>query len=263
MVALLALEAQGSLLAVANHTVTGSSNRAGGGSRGLVYGFSRASRTRMIRKMSRLQPEKVSFVTLTYPARFPRPDEAKNHLRALFERFRRRFKQSSGIWRMEYQDRGAPHFHVIFFNLPFVPFEELRRWWTEIISDYVDEHRPHVRIEQIRSKRGALHYVAKYAAKMSAAETLGSPFFNLDAYLHAGRVWGCFNSPALPYAPQVYIEFLTSDPRALPEIKKVMRRYYPSITKARFRGGVLLHDKCYDLHADLIRLMSLYGADLG
>lgn len=257
MTVLLALEQQGTLLAVANRATPG--YRAGGGTRGKVTTFSNASRMRLIRKMSRLEPRKISFLTLTYPERFPSPQEAKQHLRALLERFRRRFPHMSAIWRLEFQQRGAPHFHLICFEMPYVGFREIRQWWTEIIVKYVDNHEPRVRIEKINSRRGAMWYVAKYLGKVEQSQAGVSSIFIHDAYLHAGRVWGCFNQSWLPYAPLVYTEILTSNPRAIADVKKVMRRYWSRTNKRRFHGAVVLTDAAQQLNADLIRLMLLYG----
>jgi len=256
----IAVEAQGNLLAIA--VKSDAAPRKGGGIRGLVYGFSRASRLRMIKKMNRLRPDNVKFITLTYPARYPRPDEAKKHLRALFERFRRAYPKSSAIWRLEYQERGAPHFHLICFNMPFLPFHELRNMWSEIIYKYVDLQLPFVRIEKLKSNRGALYYVSKYVAKMSDDGAVAGALLNLDAYLHAGRVWGVFNSQFLPFAPKVYITILDREPRSAAECKKLMRRHYAYMNKQRDKGGVIFTEKAYSLHNALIRLLIKYADPL-
>src|SRR5690554_2824154 len=126
------LEGQGNLLAVATsykHVYRPTV----GGKRGAVTEFSAGSRRRLLRLIARLEKTRTTFITLTYPAEFPDPRTAKEHLRALFERIRRRVPEASGIWRLELQERGAPHFHLLMFNLPYISFETLRSWWQEII----------------------------------------------------------------------------------------------------------------------------------
>lgn len=259
----IAVEAQGMLLAIAR--LSDATTTLSGGVRGLVTGFSAGSRQRLIRKMARLRPDSVKFITLTYPARFPTPEIAKNHLRALMERFRRACPGMSAIWRMEFQERGAPHFHILAFNMPFLPFQELRRVWREIIKKYFDGKGPFVRIEKIKSQRGAMYYAAKYCAKISREEADGgggTTLFNNVTYLHAGRVWGVHNASKLPFAPKIYITILDADRRSLPECKKLMRRFWERMNKSRDKGGVIFTDHAYSLHSALIRLLIHYADPL-
>lgn len=230
------LEAQGNLVAIKpSYSLSG---KYGGGTRGSVTTFSAHSRRRMLRKLARIAPKRVVFVTLTYPERYPDPAQAKNHLRAFFERIRRRFPQSSGIWRMEFQERGAPHFHILFCELPFIPFSELRRWWSEIIHDFVDGHLPRVRIEKIKSRRGAFYYCAKYCAKM---DTPGVVPLSLSSthICTVGRFWGVFNRNHLPYAEQLYaiVEIMFED--GFKQCKAAMREVAPEQYPSDSRGRVI------------------------
>jgi hypothetical protein len=227
------LEAQGSLLSLSVDWKT-KDRRVAGGVRGDVLTFSRQSRLRLLRKIARVNADKAVFVTLTYPARFPSSKRAKEHLRAFLEKIRRRYPAASAIWKLERQSRGAPHFHLLFFNLPFIPFSMLRRWWAHTIAAFVDEHLPRVRIERVRSQNGVMYYAAKYCAKADAGGGVnlslstahictllmmtapGSSVWSrafafrmylaLVASLRDGRVWGVFNRDAVPYHPHHVIE---------------------------------------------------------
>lgn len=199
-----------------------------------------------MRKTARLRATKATFLTLTYPSRFPSSSEAKSALRALFERIRRRWPQASGIWRLEYQQRGAPHFHVIFFGLPFIPHKTIRSWWAEIISDYVDETLPFVRIEFVRSRRGIMHYVSKYVAK-----TTDEGLFNSLAYPHVGRWWGVFNKDHLPYAVRVFVVLSGVTWDGLDRAKDLMRWEWSGISRYRGKGACLFTDRPYILQAEL------------
>lgn len=246
------VEAQGNLIALKGSF--SSVAKRGGGGRGVVSEFTAASRRRMLRKLARLAPKRVVFVTLTYPARFPDPMVAKQHLRAFFERIRRRFPDASGIWRLELQERGAPHFHILFCELPFIPFTELRRWWTEIIRAYVDGHLPRVRIEQIKSRRGAFYYCAKYCAKMDGQGV--SPLSLSSTHICTpGRFWGVFNRNKLPMAERLYaiVEILT--PVGFADCKRMLNEISPELYPNKYRGKVCFAADSLTLFKVMIELL--------
>ena len=96
----------------------GGGGRRGGGRRGRVLGFSVASRRRLqAALLSRLDPaaageSRLWWITLT--GRTGLTAEFKAVFRAAVERVRRRFPAGWGlVWRLEYQARGAPHFHIL------------------------------------------------------------------------------------------------------------------------------------------------------
>ena len=179
--------------------------------RGKVTGFSAGSRTRMFDMFHKLEIKvKPIFLTLTYGEDYPDAQTAKANLRAFLERIRRlpSCGETSAIWRMEFQERGAPHFHIIFFNLPFIKKENIQKWWGEIVG----VEKPFTRIERIKSHRGVMAYVSKYVAKLQDG---GDSGFNSLTYLHAyrakygeniGRVWGKFEAVNLPFAASITLE---------------------------------------------------------
>lgn len=171
--------------------------------RGLIKGFSRPSRKRFIEDIQRLSAADLGelypkFISLTYRHRVD-VEQAKANLRSLFERFRRRWPESSGYWRMELQKRGVYHFHLIMFGLPWLPHVVLQGMWEEIIGWDLQREGCHVQvnIKGIQSVKMLTSYVAKYAAKLGDSE----PLLDNASYLHAGRWWGKFNRACLPYAP--------------------------------------------------------------
>lgn len=216
------LSAQGRLLKV---SVCGGGGGGTKGKRSAVTLFSRASRLRLLQKMATIKSNglKSVFITLTYGQNFPSPREAKRHLDTFLKRVRRHHDGVSGFWRLEFQERGAPHFHLLLFGLPYVPKEKIASWWGEIVgADYWDtsvfpNRVPFTRIEALHSHKHASRYVAKYVAKADA-EGGG---FNIASYLtdegefihpqtgdncgSIGRWWGVFNADALPLADLVEI----------------------------------------------------------
>lgn len=252
------LEAQGTLLATKWHI--GDVSPPPRGNRGIVTDFSKGSRRRLIRKIARLNAPKAVFLTLTYPQRFPDGKRAKEHLRAMLERLRRRYPKMSAIWRLEYQMRGAPHFHLICFDLPFVPFEEMRVWWASVISEFVDDHAPRIRLEMMRSSRGIMHYVSKYVAKLPEAQPTeengdGFSIFIPITYLHVGRWWGVFNKEFLPYAPLHYVEIRIETGKGFYDCKRFMRKIWSGMNKSRSRGGVVFSEQSTRAYVHMVLLL--------
>ena len=247
-----AIEAQGSLVALAARI--SHKKKMPPAHRGIVTVFSRGSRRRLIKKMRRLAQgvEKAFFVTLTYPERFPDGTIAKQHQRALMERIRRLHPEASAIWRIEYQKRGAPHFHHIWFNLPYIPQQMLRDMWSEIIAEYITDQKPFVRIEMVRSRRGIMYYVGKYVAKMGHEEDHEmhegqdkQGLFNSVSYLHAGRWWGIHNQAALPWGIKIKIVFTAIDHRQFMAAKRILAREYAKVDMGDANGATVFTELAY------------------
>jgi len=179
--------------------------------RGTITSFSHASRVRLLDLFHKLNVRRMAiFLTLTYPETYETASASKHHLRAFFKRLERLHPNAriAAIWRMEFQERGAPHFHCMFFGLPFTAKEKIQAMWGEIIGF----EKPFTRIEGILSQRKLVNYVSKYIAKVPDA---GNSGFNSLTYLSAyqalhgeqiGRVWGYLNKSDIPFADLEVIE---------------------------------------------------------
>jgi len=90
----------------------------------VVTSWSRKSRSNMVERLGQLDytawvgEDSLGMVTLTYPGPWldcaPDGQTAKLHLQS----FRRAFRDTFGytlwaLWKMEFQERGAPHFHLM------------------------------------------------------------------------------------------------------------------------------------------------------
>lgn len=159
--------------------------------RGRVVTFSRQSRSRCLEKMAsvdaRLAPD-WAFVGLTYHDTWPSERECKGHLNRLRTAFYRRWGFMPVLWRLEWQARGAPHFHLLIAaTLDDECFQLMRLWmattWNDIAAPGDAQHfAVHLRREafqRVRSHRGAMSYVSKYCAKLDEG-----------AHDDAGRRWG-------------------------------------------------------------------------
>lgn len=91
-----------------------------------IIGWSRKSRARMVERLCDLDysllfgdPRRlVAMVTLTYPGDWltvaPNGRATKRHLKELRKRYKRHFEEDLAcVWKLEFQARGAPHFHLM------------------------------------------------------------------------------------------------------------------------------------------------------
>ncbi len=169
--------------------------------RGDITEFSRKSRRRMLLALNRCDFRKTRavFVTLTFHS-IPEIEAATKSLQKFIKRVRRKFPLTSGIWRKEFQQRGAAHFHVIFFGLPYWDWKEMLDCWRECTPD----HEGSIWVKLLRNSKSIIGYVAKYIAKVAKGE--GTPLLDVSPYLTAaqkpkiGRCWGYINKAALPLA---------------------------------------------------------------
>lgn len=193
------------------------------GYRGLAS-FSAASRRRLMRKIATVdRSNKPLFVTLTYPDNFPHdPEVYKRHFNLFTKRFHRAFPDAGFIWKLEFQDRGAAHFHILVWGCllgalrGFVPGA-----WAEVVgSDDRKHYLWHVGalgngnkhcVQEVYSYRQVASYASKY---MSKAEV---------GVVGVGRWWGVRYPDNIPWGAMVICQ-LPSE-RAVSDLYRLMRRY--------------------------------------
>jgi len=213
--------------------------------RGRITEFSKKSRMRLLCHGARLKKKAGGrFLTFTYRENKTDIPAAKHDLELMLLWLKRKYPQAAFIWRMEYQGRGAIHFHVLALNVYFIPHGHLTRRWQEITGDdsYPDN-------KPCRSKRKTMYYISKYLAKNTqAGDNVGinasvpsddSGLVNLpysDNY--TGRWWGVINRKALPLASQTVIIVSVSDGRAFYELKRYARRKWRYLSR-RIQGFTL------------------------
>jgi len=197
------IEAQGSLLLMKIRSADGHVRR-GGGVRGKVTGFSKKSRHRMLIFMSRLRTKgaRATFITLTFSGQ-PTHKEAQAALKRFLMRIRRHYEQVCGIWRLERQERGAIHFHLLLFNLPFIKQAVVQRVWEACTR----EEKSIVDIRLASGARRIISYISKYISKPTEGEGLTSledvPYQHAPRDDISGRVWGWLNKKSLPLGQRI------------------------------------------------------------
>lgn len=182
----------------------------GGGARGGIKGFSKQSRKRLLELIACVQREAElpCFVTLTYPEYYPDVFKAKRDLKVFNQRLMRRFPSAGAIWKLEPQQRGAPHFHLLVWGVHQV---DLFSWvvnnWYEIAGNGDVNHlRFHAGlipgtqkcVQKVRSWRGVWSYAAKYLGKTFEVAEWGN--------LWTGRFWGVLARENIPFGEVQEIE---------------------------------------------------------
>lgn len=162
-----------------------------GTTRGSISGLSPGSAGRMRRYLRECLPEYTIMLTLTYPGFYPSNGETvKNHLKRFLQECKRYVARNGGdverfsaFWFLEFQSRGAPHFHI--FLTDQLPKEWVALTWYYIVDSEDERHlRAGTRIETIRAgKSGIMAYASKYAAKHEQKEVPPD-------YERVGRFWG-------------------------------------------------------------------------
>jgi hypothetical protein len=155
--------------------------------RGAVAGFTKGSRMRLLCKMNMIAsaelPPCPKFITLTYPRELlPDWKWGKHQLDVFLHYFARKYGKTAAIWRMEFQDDGSMHFHIMAFIARFIPWKWIAHTWDTLIGNQVDPRdSASTQIQAMRNWRQTSYYVSKYIAK-------DDDIASMDIF--HGRHWG-------------------------------------------------------------------------
>lgn len=213
--------------------------------RGQICGFSRDSQKRLREFFAEIDQKKAglpNFITVTYPGVYsPDPKRWKRDLHNLLRRIETHCPSSYGVWKLEPQKRGAPHFHIVVWQTPYIEPEWLARVWYEIVGSGDERHlRAGTQIKAAHSWRGVSSYCAKYITKL-----VDPPDEDRKAWVHPGRWWGKFRKDRFP---REYIdEQLTREEyarmlRPLRRIRygtKAQRRGHPALRRLKMTEAPL------------------------
>jgi hypothetical protein len=184
------------------------------GRKAVIKDFTRGSRGRLLRVLASINEFETGlpdFLTITYPGEYSIDWRRwKRDLDALNKAMVRRWPSVWGVWRLEFQKRGAPHFHFLLFDGPgVIGIEMLHNGKNRTMPDHLNEHNQEVfkwisetwfrivgsgderhlnagtRIEPIQSWNGVTFYSSKYLAKLPEGKG-----FVPQEYNGTGRFWG-------------------------------------------------------------------------
>jgi hypothetical protein len=98
--------------------------------------------------------------------------------------------KAAALWRMEFQEDGAVHFHIMMFIGRFIPWKWIARVWDNMIGNLVDPRdSASTQIRAMKNWRQTSYYVSKYIAK-------DDDIASMDIF--HGRHWGARNWKLLP-----------------------------------------------------------------
>lgn len=225
--------------------------------RGEIMGFSDKSRRRLQIKLSQMDFRVPTLlVTLTWHYDWGEWESWKIAYRAWKKRLDRRWGWlvRGGVWRLEFQRRGAPHYHLLLFLSEDISASMLRlfrEWVSRSWSDVLYHGRDAAHLAAGTNVRktynteparvGALmRYLCKYLAKVGSEDEMGRKGQK------TGRMWGTFGD--VPLATVATIEV---DEAAYQEMLERIRAYgeergsrYLSSMSERQNGFLVFCDWC-------------------
>jgi ribosomal protein L18 len=185
--------------------------KAKGAKRGEITAFSAESRYRLLHLAKNCNADFKSMITLTYPALFPGDGHSvKRHLKNFKDWLSRECEDVKALWFLEFQKRGAPHFHMLVdIDLSYQGVLALKKRtgvrrgeksncyetcqicedraseaWYRIVGSTDEKHlRAGVCWERLEDEDAALKYAAKHAAKCKQKLVP-------EKFLNVGRFWG-------------------------------------------------------------------------
>lgn len=189
--------------------------------RSTITNYSMKSRKRFFEALLTMDWEKISVntireLTLTYPAIYPKDGVV---LKTQFDAFAKRLKrfgseygQIAFAWKLEFQKRGAPHFHLIIITRFPIPLNTLREWaltsWSDFVGKWIhslDQYSEEEKLSAIKkhrkagieadcvrkSKHGLVCYLAWYIGK-EKGKAKEHQHVVPAGFQNVGRWWGFY-----------------------------------------------------------------------
>jgi hypothetical protein len=120
------------------------------------------------------------IATLTYPKDFPMDGAlVKKHLHKFVGWLS--YHKYKYIWVLEFQERGAPHFHFLLDRK--IPHQDVAKIWYRIVGSGDPKHlEAGTEVRAIRAKGSIAYYLTKYMDKAGQKEVP-------QEYMKVGRFW--------------------------------------------------------------------------
>ncbi len=205
-------------LVTVKDTRGGTARAAKNAPRGYVRGMSNKSRTRLLRLFAQIRrPDPAWFVTLTYHDFVEDFEQWKRDLDTFHRAIVRRYPDHAGLWRLQFQQRGAPHYHLLLWTCcPDETREDFEAWcacaWLRIIGQDRRANREHgVDVEHVTDIRGCGFYLALYNSDREQDRR----------DIRTGREWGVWHKERLVGPP---LEKAFVDERGLCLLRRVVAR---------------------------------------
>lgn len=177
--------------------------------RDVISGFSNHSRVRLIREVCSYGKLVPLFVTLTYGEDYPTPMRSKEHLKLWWRKICRKYSDLWAVWKLEFQERGAPHLHLLIYTsgkMPKIPVSFLNEAWVKTCKGFSTSSNS-VDLQVLKTHRGGVYYATKYLCKEDVYQppeetgegiAEGSEAKPTDSATRPGRFWGILSKSNRP-----------------------------------------------------------------
>ncbi len=190
------------------------------GERGDIVEFSAQSRKRLMQLFASIDESAVRstsvFLTLTYHLDWPDcPQGCRRQLQNFLKQFQAKFPHTAQIWRLEFQQRGAPHYHILAVGVPFVDKDWVTSTWGRIAHGTSEYHGlMATNTVQIDNWYHACAYVSKEVAKVRQ-QCWGEK---------VGRYWGVEGRQYLP----IHLDEIPLTPSQFSRLKELVLSRMPA-----------------------------------
>ena len=217
--------------------------------RGNITYFSQRSRKRLLELVSKIDkgwinPESVLFITLTAPAMGWRDvpgHKWKARLNNFLTQLRQKYgaKGLCGIWRLEFQRRGAPHFHLVTYNT-FICKDWVAEKWNTIcgINLSFKEKQKHLQagtqVAIAREWNAINDYFSKtmaYVAKKSENWRIKDESV-LDWMKSFGKHWGVIGRDMIKEMTHIVVREFSSA-KQFYQVRRFIKSYVVSAKKKK------------------------------
>jgi hypothetical protein len=162
-----------------------------------IGGFSRRSRMRLLKLCASIPWrlfETRFFCTMTYPDDFPTDGRVvKRHLKVFRKRLERRWGKQAVVWKLEFQRRGAPHFHLLLSVSSETVMKDFQQWfssaWYEVVGSGDLRHLLAGTQAAIADTDCGKYFA--YGVKSSGSKEYQNQV--PDGFQSVGRFWGSWN----------------------------------------------------------------------
>lgn len=192
--------------------------KSSGDKRGTITHLSKKSMSRLACLGRQHSKMFKSLITLTYGEFWPTDGAVvKAHLNKVLSWLRRHYPHQEYLWFLEFQNRGAPHIHILYSLVPNdLDRANLALYWAGGVALKWDtELTPNTAKSSLQLYKkmlsvhffedtwaalekvdGAARYVTKYATKTEQKEVP-------DRYQNVGRFWGSSSGVAFPDSEEI------------------------------------------------------------
>jgi len=203
------------------------------GKRGKITEFSDKSRNRLLFCAFNACVEWLGFIGLTYPAEFPTDGSiVRAHRNRFLIYLRRKYPLIHFLWALEFQERGAPHIHLLVDQ--FINLQWLSETWYQIVGSGDEKHlRAGTRVEYLRGREhGASYLATSYTGKKAQKEVPVE-------YQNVGRFWGMSRGLVVPQRTA----WLELSPQAMPVVRPLRRFVEKNVKVRRLRPVTEQHKR--------------------